>query len=692
MIAGAARAGVSLLLLCAIAQAEEMPLEPRVALLDLRPLRRGARGMTDLDLLPEAAALTRRLREALTATYADKVLGGEEVKAALPSGYRVALFECHESLACLRPLVVRLAARGVRVVLIGTVDVDHDVAAVELLRVRLRPYRVDKTFALHLPRNAATDPAAHEAAFEALLGGLRAPQAATAPPVPPAAAVPAAAAPPPSAPEADNGDDVVESITVDQPAPRRTEPPPPPDGFQFNAWGRAVLVLGFDNHGFHRDAPDPLALPYDRLIVRGQLYVRGRYARGRWFEAVASGFLGYSLYEQGPASPTATFNGVNGQASRGSLDASLRELYLGFFTKRFDLRVGQQRVAWGRGDFISPNDVLNAKDLRDPILAENEVLQMPTPMIRGDLDVGIGVLQLVVAPFFIPDRFDVYGTNWAAVQPDAPAAFRGFLNLSSRLVDPTLLDQFQPLLQQTSLPRYDFRDTSAGLRFSWTWRKLDVSHYYHYGYDHMPLLTINPQFAQAVASLDYSKAGLADLAPVLGAIDAGQVPFTATYLRRHHVGIDAVTTAGPFALRLDAAYDSNRVFFRRDLTGVASDAFQAVVSAEYQTGDIGKTVLVEAMYLRVIQDTGPLLLYEQNSYAIAALARWTFFKRTQLELELRGAVGVSPFTYMVRPQIGVKYRNLAVRLGAVVLDGDDFSLGHYYRRNTSVYAIVKYAL
>src|SRR5262249_14399107 len=153
-------------------------------------------------------------------------------------------------------------------------------------------------------------------------------------------------------------------------------------------------------------------VPYDPLVARQQLYVHMRYARGRSFEAVASGLLAHTLFEEPPAGPTTSFNGFNGQATHTNFESSARELYLGLFAQSADLRVGLQRIAWGRGDIISPNDVLNARDLRDPLLAETEALHIPTFAIRSDFDFGGGAsLQLVVQPFFEPDRIDVYGTN-----------------------------------------------------------------------------------------------------------------------------------------------------------------------------------------------------------------------------------------------------------------------------------------
>jgi len=284
---------------------------------------------------------------------------------------------------------------------------------------------------------------------------------------------------------------------------------------------------------------------------------------------------------------------------------------------------------------------------------------------------------------------DVYGSNWAGVQPDAPAGVRGFLGLlTSRIADPSLYDPWQRVLSQTSLPGA-VASPSAGARFSWSLHNLDVSHYYHYGYDG-PFITLAPAFASSLATIDFAHAGLADLGPLLQAIDAGVSPFTATYVRRHHVGLDAATTWGSFAFRLDAAYDSNRVFFRRDLTGATSPTLHAVGAVEYQTGDPDKTVLLEATYIRIFQPpSGGLLVYDRDTAGVALLVRWPLWK--PLAVELRAVGGVRPVMEILEPQLSAKWGSLVVSVGGLYLNGEANSFGRYFRRNSELYAKVKYS-
>jgi hypothetical protein len=326
--------------------------------------------------------------------------------------------------------------------------------------------------------------------------------------------------------------------------------------------------------------------------------------------------------------------------------------------------------------------VLNTRDQRDPVLAEPEALHIPTFMARADIDFGgAALLELVVAPFFRENDYDVYGANWAVIQPDAPTAYRGLLHLTQEAA-------VQPLLGQTNASRVDPEKTTFGAHFGFARNGVDVDAYYQYGFDQTPQFQVNPEIAMRLQAIDFASATQSDVAPLL----AGQ-PFSSTYVRRHHLGTELGTTAGPFAVRFGFAYDSDVVLTQRaDLTGIVRPIAQATVGVEYQTGELGKTVLLEGLYTRILDDAPPdgtLLGAAFHSPAVATLARWTFF--SHLELETRAVVTVRPFGWLVRPQIGWKTGGLAVRLGLVLLDGDDDSYTHYFNRNQSGYLLAKYS-
>jgi hypothetical protein len=500
-------------------------------------------------------------------------------------------------------------------------------------------------------------------------------------------------APPPLAPPRATAEVAVPAappVAVEQKLP--SAPPSPAvaaDRFALTGWARQSVELGFSNDALRPNQPERTALPYDRAVARSQLFMQARYSRGNWFEADVSGQLAYAVFEQGPAHESTPFNGFNGQSARGALEGQLRELFVGFFSSRLDVRIGQQRIAWGKGDFVSPNDVMNARDTRDPFVGETELLHLPTFAIRADLDLGIGTLEGVFSPVFTPDRFDVSGSNWAAIQPDAPTWVRGVANLIDRSTDASLRPTVQRLLSATNYPKSDFSEPVVGARWTWNLSRADVSYYYQYGFDG-PLLEVDPALVTSLRSLDYSQAGLADLEPLLRAIDAGQAPIRLSYLRRHHVGMDASTTWGPLAFRVDTAFDSKRAFIRRDFLGTTSPTFQGLASIEYQTGDTDKDLLIEVIYQHLFDKQAiPVLIYARDTVGIAGDLRWPVWG--PVTAELRALVGLRPESQLVQPQLNVKFGALVLSAGGLLLRGAQYSYGQYFQRNDEAYLKAKYS-
>ena len=355
----------------------------------------------------------------------------------------------------------------------------------------------------------------------------------------------------------------------------------PPHSVELRGWARASALVGLYLTG-PTTPPEHGYVPHDRLVATQQMFLRLRYAYARSFEVVASGLLAFDAYEQdAPAGDT--FNLINGVGSRTAFDASLREAYVGAFWRSFDFRLGQQRIAWGRGDAFTPNDILDGYDLREQLIPESDAYHLPSFAARAGLDLGFGSLEAVVQPFFQPNRFDVYGGNWALVQPGAPLSYITLLNLANQAISPTLHDALQPLLGQTQLPPNDFTATSAAARFGVDVHRFDFNVYYQYGWDRTPKLEIDPQYAALLHQIDYAKP--IDPMPYLAPFLAGQEPVRATYVRRHHVGADVAISVGPLLFRAEWAYDTTRVLIARDdMHGVIAPVVQATTGIRVSAG------------------------------------------------------------------------------------------------------------
>lgn len=487
------------------------------------------------------------------------------------------------------------------------------------------------------------------------------------------------------------------------PAPPPKEPEKPrADKFELRGFTR--LTAGA---GLHSIAPEPAGtapqerVPYDRAFVEQHLYLDLRYARGKWFRAVATGSLSLAMFAQeNRASTGAPTSGFDVQ----SLDPILREAYVGFTIGRLDLRIGQQRIAWGNSDAYAPNDVMNGRDVRNPFLFDTEMLELPSPAVRTDLDLGIGTLGVVFEPFVPADRFDLYGTNWAIVQNDAPRAYRRLFGSLTQGLDRNAAFGLQNTLASGALGGSNPVNATLGTSLKLRAGSFDLSWYFSTGFDRQPALYVDPAFQKELDGFDAANLNGAVFDAVLNQTRASTRalggPVLVSYRRRSHVGFDASTTIGSFVLRTDLAYDSARTFFAKDtLNASLRPAAQEVVGLEYQTGSLYKVVGVEAWAQQIVGrevryvpaldpgTSGPLLFFQDQSYGMAGLVRWLWGEH--IVLDARATVGMDPFWWSIRPEVGYQDTTFTVRAGLLALDGTDGAIGDWYRRNTTAYVTSK---
>jgi hypothetical protein len=217
----------------------------------------------------------------------------------------------------------------------------------------------------------------------------------------------------------------------------------------------------------------------------------------------------------------------------------------------------------------------------------------------------------------------------------------------------------QRLYQQSSLPAADFSTPSAGGQLAINGQGFDIHFYYHYGYDG-PFVSLDPSGTPL-----------------------------ATYLPRHHVGLATSASAGPIVFRLEGAYQTERAFFRADLLSHKSAAAEAVGAIEWQTGDPGKSALLELYYQRILDRPDvPLLAWEQDSYGAGLSLRLPLFGR--LRTDTRIFASAQPEMVVAKPDLELDFDDWIVGAGWLGVAGREPFFGWYYRKNSEAFAFVKW--
>ena len=135
--------------------------------------------------------------------------------------------------------------------------------------------------------------------------------------------------------------------------------------------------------------------------VRGHLQLRGR--AGGPFEGGHQGIYNF-VHAYQNYSPT----------------LEVREAFVNVLLEHADVRLGVQTVAWGSLDGVPPTDIINPRDLHDPIVSDFEERKIGVPAVLATyflpdvprLDLSALRATLVYVPFAVPPRLALREERW----------------------------------------------------------------------------------------------------------------------------------------------------------------------------------------------------------------------------------------------------------------------------------------
>ncbi len=99
-----------------------------------------------------------------------------------------------------------------------------------------------------------------------------------------------------------------------------------------------------------------------------------------------------------------------------SIDIQFRELYFDWYFDDYDLRIGKQKVIWGRatGGFVT--DILSPVDLREFLTQDPEDLRIGFTAINLTRYYRSNFFQIVLSPLFEPDLLPEPDSRWFPIQ------------------------------------------------------------------------------------------------------------------------------------------------------------------------------------------------------------------------------------------------------------------------------------
>lgn len=99
------------------------------------------------------------------------------------------------------------------------------------------------------------------------------------------------------------------------------------------------------------------------------------------------------------------------------------EAYIDFYSDQIDLRIGKQKISWGKSDGLNPTDVFGAFDYADLLNPERLGIVGIRAFVYADRTRGDQSIEFVCLPLYSPSRAGRVTTRWRPLLEDgSPAA------------------------------------------------------------------------------------------------------------------------------------------------------------------------------------------------------------------------------------------------------------------------------
>jgi len=385
-------------------------------------------------------------------------------------------------------------------------------------------------------------------------------------------------------------------------------------------------------------------------------------------------------------------------------EALVWDTYLDLYSDHADLRLGNQIVGWGVADLLSPNDVVNPRDLRRGFAERPEDLRVPLFAASASAYVGPLSVQALYVPVAPANQFELFEGDYAVLGPNAPTAAERRVGaiVSTLADDPAAGAAFGPLLDIDRGPDHGVEHGELGGSVSLRFDDVDVHGYALWGHERNPAIAVAPALRELLARTPSDQLDAAAIAATVNDIaSAGAAAIDVRYPRRLHVGAAVATRLEPFGVKAEAGYSPSTTAIVGWPGGgplmavpMAKPRLAATVSLDYDRGS-ELTVVLEGSHMRVFDIPEGLAAFQMDGdrlWLTGTRIEWSP-RALPLSLRLLSFVDLTSPSYIVRPALRLSgHDNLAVEVGVGIYGGPPGSWGGAADRNDELTITVQYAL
>lgn len=331
-------------------------------------------------------------------------------------------------------------------------------------------------------------------------------------------------------------------------------------------------------------------------------------------------------------------------------ELELRDTYIDYSCGHWDIRLGKQQIVWGEAVALFFADVVNAKDLREFILPDFDLIRIPdwASDIEYSKDNFHAEFVWLPAPQF--NKLGVTGAEFAFPYPI-----------------PTPATPFTT--KDAVRPKNSINNSDAGIRLSYLFSGWDVSAFYLHTWNKSPV--------------------------GFRTIESGVFNFFPQYKRLDIMGATLAKEINEFVLKGELVFNKDgyfSIFDGNDIDGVVRRSFtDYLLGADYTFFEKIDTNL--QFMQRVIFNHSNLLADNEREFNNSFSFRVkTDFMNGKLEPEFLVIASLMEPDFLYRSKISLKLKdNWRVRLGADIFQGHASGLFGKFDKKSRVYSEVIYS-
>lgn len=413
--------------------------------------------------------------------------------------------------------------------------------------------------------------------------------------------------------------------------------------------------------------------------------------------------------------------------------ADFQEAYFDVRLPSVDLRLGIQKVAWGKLDRTQPNDLINTFNFIDPLMDDEAYRKIGVPALQGSYYLpeswqlpAESRLTAVWVPKYVPYRFPLAdcvvqngvsrcdAERWfppAAVPTTTFFVPAGIIPINGGF-NPAFSVPVGFGVSNTGSPAWRMENSDIGLRYSGLTHDVDFAVYYYHGFDPQPAFNL-----AAVAT------GQPDPASPLHVKNlAASTTLTPNFQQINSGGADAAYNFDRFTVRAEGAYLNGRPFSRdlrfliTDPRTIAPEIAQALGALARGAGTAtvplppgsvtrdavewglggdyvyeGYTLLLQVNQTDVLHNDVHLLIKDVETRLLANLRKG--FLADTLKTQLLALHAIESDYTILRPRVTYSVTDhISTEVGYLFIAGRAESVGGQFKRNGQGWIELEYKL